>query len=88
MNVIDWLELLASIVGAISGVAALLVWLFGVGRKVGQLESRLQTLERDGIDPREWGELRNQVKTMYSIYVEHVVRQNMPPTGRGGRDDR
>ena len=87
MDLKDWVELAAALVGAASGLAALVVWLFGVGRKVGQLESRLQRLEGDRVDPREGGKFRNQVETMYSIYVGGVVRQNVP-SDRGDRDER
>ncbi len=54
-------ETIAAIVGALSGIGAILFSVFGLGRKIGRHEARLQALEELGIDRKKWGELRARV---------------------------
>lgn len=75
----EWITLIAAVIGAVGGVVSLVVVIFSVGRRVGQLETDVQALKQDSIDQKEWGELRHKVTTLYGIYIEHVVKQNVPP---------
>jgi hypothetical protein len=68
----------AAAVGAIAGVGSILLWFFGAGRRVGQLETRLSAVESKIIDPKDWRELRNKVETLYKVYVIDALP-------RGGR---
>lgn len=78
-----WIQLIASIIGAVGGLVALGVVLFNIGRRVGQLETEVQSLKQGRIDQKEWGELGQKVSILYAIYVEHALRQNVPaPTDR------
>lgn len=63
------LIIVAAIVGAVTGVISLLLLIFSVGRRVGQLETKLEHLEQKVVGQREWGELGNKVETLYRVYV-------------------
>jgi hypothetical protein len=61
--------LVAAIIGAVTGVVSLLLVIFSVGRRIGQLETKLDATEAKIISQREWGELGNKVETLYRVYV-------------------
>lgn len=71
-----WIVLIASLVGAFTGVVSLLLLIFGVGRRVGQLETKLSDLENRAIGQREWGELQNKVETLYRVYVLEALSRD------------
>lgn len=48
---------------------SLFLIIFSVGRKVGQLETKLGDVDKRLISEREWGELGNKVETLYRVYV-------------------
>jgi len=66
-------------IGAVSGVVALFAWFLGAGRKIGQLEHKIESLESKLIDQTSWGALVNKVDTMYDIYVMEVLRRGGGP---------
>jgi hypothetical protein len=71
----QWL-VIGAVIGAVTGVVSLLLLIFGVGRRIGQLETKLHDIESKQIGEREWGELQNKVETLYSVYVLEALSRN------------
>lgn len=71
-------------VGAVTGVVSLLLLIFGTGRKVGQLEQKLDGVSGKLIKETDWGELKNKVETLYGVYVIDALSEK----NRNGDDAR
>jgi hypothetical protein len=80
------LTLIAAVVGATTGVVSLLLLIFSAGRRIGQVETKIGDLESKTIKQAEWGELRNKVDTLYTVYVLEVLsRKNDGDDTKKGR---
>jgi hypothetical protein len=71
-----WLVLAAAIVGAVSGVVSLLLLIFSTGRRIGQVETKIEAIESKAIGQKDWGELGNKVETLYRIYVLEALSRD------------
>ena len=85
IRMVNRLSQIAAIVGAASGVASLLVIVFSVGVRLGDLTARVGVIEGKLIEPQDFGGLKSQVGTLYKIYVEDALKVYRP--GNPGHPD-
>ena len=60
---------IAAIIGAITGVISIFGIIYAYGFKFGSIETKLRNIEKNQINPIEFGKLSNQVETIYKVYV-------------------
>ena len=64
-------------------MASLLLIFFYAGKKIGRLETQVSDIEKKVIAEREWGALKNQVETLYNVYVIEALSSSKKDTNSG-----
>lgn len=72
----NWWLFGAAVIGAVTGVVSLFLLLFSAGRRIGQLETKVDGVDAKSIGQREWGELQNKVETLYRVYVLEALSKD------------
>lgn len=70
-----------SLVGAISGVCALLAVALVWGVRLGKIETSLVNLEKQMVDPQEYGELKGKVMSLYDMFNDLLAASGNPSPG-------
>jgi len=64
---------IVAIVGAVSGVISFFGLIYVLGFKFGKIETEIKNMKEKLIDPIEFGQLKNQVDTLYQIFVSQSI---------------
>jgi len=67
-----------AIIGAVSGCISIVGVIYVLGFKFGKIETEIENIKEKLIDPIEFGQLKNQVDTLYQIFISQSISKANP----------